>query len=30
VERGDRRLGRSESGMWKASVFNVVAPVCVG
>jgi hypothetical protein len=26
VERGDRRLGRSGSGMWKASTLKAVAP----
>jgi hypothetical protein len=26
----DRRLGRSESGVWKAGIFKVVAPACVG
>jgi hypothetical protein len=30
VESGDRRLERSESGMWKADTFKVVAPGCVG
>jgi hypothetical protein len=26
----DRRLGRSESVMWKADTFMIVAPVYVG
>jgi hypothetical protein len=30
VERGDRRLGRSRSSMWKAGTLKVVAPKCVG
>jgi hypothetical protein len=30
VERGDRCLGRSGSGMWKAGAFKAVAPTCVG
>jgi hypothetical protein len=30
VERGDHRLGRSGSGMWKVNTFKVVAPACVG
>jgi hypothetical protein len=30
VETGDRRLGRSGSGMWKAGTSKVVAPTCVG
>jgi hypothetical protein len=30
VETGDRQLGRSGSGMWKAGTSNVVAPTCVG
>jgi hypothetical protein len=29
MERGDHRLGRSESGMWKVGTFKVVAPTCV-
>jgi hypothetical protein len=29
VESGDRRLGRSGSGMWKAGTSMVVAPACV-
>jgi hypothetical protein len=29
VKRGDRRLGRSGSGMWKAGAFKAVAPACV-
>jgi hypothetical protein len=29
VERGDRRLGKSGSGMWKANAFKAVAPTCV-
>jgi hypothetical protein len=30
VERRDRRLGRLESGMWKADAFKAVASACVG
>jgi hypothetical protein len=29
VKRGDRRLGRSKSGMWKVDTLKVVAPACV-
>jgi hypothetical protein len=29
VERGDHQLGRSGSGMCKASIFKVVAPAYV-
>jgi hypothetical protein len=30
VESGDRWLGRSGSGMWKAATFKVVAPTYAG
>jgi hypothetical protein len=29
VESGDHWLGKSESGMWKASTTKVIAPACV-
>jgi hypothetical protein len=30
VENGDRRLGRSGSGMWQAGTSKVVGLACVG
>jgi hypothetical protein len=30
AERGERWLGRSGSGIWKAGAFKAVAPACVG